>query len=588
MLRRVSTKVRSWSVTLWTRLDTNQQIALSRTHVWVAAVIAAVVGMFMLSVALRMAGPTVHPDEWGSLINGQALLGHSEAPIPTGSFYPVGYGFVTALGALVTGSMSGAYRFSLLTNLGFAVLTAMAAGLLASRAFEASKRMSQFVALLVFVMPGTLVSAMFSWPEIAIRLAYISLVIAVIAVAKRRSLLQIAALSFYAGLLPGLHGRFTLIVPLVLALVVWWFVESLTSRAAVIISFLSTGIGYYMARAVNKYVKSAVYIESYNQENRLLARLFRPWVWPALIRTMVGQSWYLIATTFGLTAVGLLYAVLRLREVRSRKEIAQNPRNVGLLFVVLSTCVVVFTGGLQLLYGNRGDHLIYGRYVEMLAPVLLALSCVALEKKYRESQFVWFLSALSIFVFSIFYVLIDGGDGVKASALRKSIVYPNIVGFDFVRYFFQPMLVTWGIAFCLVAVGFWWLARTKGMMSLLAIMLLLAVGVMYSGHRTMLGRTDKLERSGTSISFALEGSPEVIGYDGGIRNDMAYYYLRYKMHPVKLVREFFSVPNATISPKYNCIYGFGNHAPTQGDWAIVAEEPVLERVLWKRLTAAHC
>jgi hypothetical protein len=69
---------------------------------------------------------------------------------------------------------------------------------------------------------------------------------------------------------------------------------------------------------------------------------------------------------------------------------------------------------------------------------------------------------------------------------------------------------------------------------------------------------------------------------------MAYYYLRYKLHPVKVVREFFSAPNAHISPDYSCVYGFGNKAPSDGEWAIVADEPVLQRVLWKRLTAAHC
>ncbi len=70
-------------------------------------VAAACVLGFIVTIAVRMAGPTVHPDEWGSLINGQVLIGHSEAPIPTGSFYPAGYGLVTGLGALITGSMSG-------------------------------------------------------------------------------------------------------------------------------------------------------------------------------------------------------------------------------------------------------------------------------------------------------------------------------------------------------------------------------------------------------------------------------------------------------------------------------------------------
>ncbi|MEY2711229.1 MAG: hypothetical protein RL487_1012, partial [Actinomycetota bacterium] len=37
----------------------------------------------------------MHPDEWGFLLNGRVIMGHSEAQIPTGSFYPAGFGLVT-------------------------------------------------------------------------------------------------------------------------------------------------------------------------------------------------------------------------------------------------------------------------------------------------------------------------------------------------------------------------------------------------------------------------------------------------------------------------------------------------------------
>ncbi len=588
MVRGMREKVRALFLRLWARLDTTQQFVVSKQLAVIVCVISLAVLAFMVSVAVRMAGPTVHPDEWGSLINGQVLIGHKEATIPTGSFYPAGYGVVTGLGALVTGSMSGSYTFSLIANVLFAIGTALMAGYVARTAFGATKNTGWLVTALVLVMPGTLVSAMFSWPEIAIRLAYMTLVLTVVTVSRNRSTWRVGALGLYVGVLPGLHGRFTLLVPVMGALVLWWIFARVITRFTAAFTLLTTACGYLAARALNHYVKSTVYLESYNQENRLLGRLFRPSVWPALIRTMVGQSWYLVATTFGLAAVGVVYAIVTLKKSGSVRSIVHDAERTGLAFVVVATASVVFTGGLQLLYGNRGDHLIYGRYVEMLAPVLVVLACVGLEKRYRESQFTWFLSAISIFVFAVFYVLIDGGDGVKASAMRKSIVYPNIVGFDFVRYFVHPTFFTLGGVFCLLALLFWFVSRKLGAWSIIAITLLLGIGVVYSGQRTMLSRTDSLEASGQSMSFALSGSPTLIGYDGGIRNDMAYYYLRYKLHPVLLVREFFSAPDAVISQDYKCVYGFGNRAPTDGDWAIVADEPVLQRVLWKRLTAEHC
>lgn len=570
------------------RLGFDRETVIERRHLVVAGFAAVVCFGFIFSVALRMEGPTVHPDEFGFLINGQVLLGHSEASVPTGSFYPAGYGIITGLGALLSGSIAGAYRFSLFFNLGCALLTAWCAGLTARRAFGASVATSRLVSLLVLVMPGTLVSAMFSWPEIAIRLAFLGLVMSVVSVARDTTSTKVVSLGLYIGLLPGLHGRFTLLVPVMFLFFAWWAYEKLISRRIAIVAAGFTVVGYLAARALNRYVKSTVYLESYNQENRLIARLFRPWVWPALLRTMVGQSWYLLATTFGLAGIAIAYAFLAVRRSRSSSAVSRDARLTGLLFVLVSSAAVIFTGGLQLLYGNRGDHLIYGRYVEMLVPILIVVACVSLEKTYREAQFAWFLSGVGIAAIAFIYVIVDGGDGIKGSHSRRSIVYPNIVGIDFLRYFITPMFITFGIAFCVIALLFWYGSRKTGMWSVVAVVCFFAVGTVYSGQRTMLSRTDRLEKTTETIQAVKDSGTALVGYDGGIRNDMAYYYLRYRLHPIKLERHFFSIPNARDFTEYSCMYGFGNKPPSKGQWAIVAEETVLERVLWKRVDAASC
>ena len=570
------------------RLAVDRNMETSALQARVSLLIAAACGLFMLTVALRMAGPTVHPDEFGFLTNGQALIGHTEAPVPTGSFYPAGYGVVTGLGALVTGSIAGAYRFSLLVNVAFAILTAWCAGSIARRAFGASQLTSWLASALVFVMPGTLVSAMFSWPEIAIRLAFLGLVMSVVSVARKMTTTKLLLLGLYIGVLPGLHGRFTLLIPVMWLFFAWWAFEKLVSKKHASLALVFSIGGYVAARALNRYVKSSVYIESYNQENRLLERLFRPSVWPALLRTMVGQSWYLIATTFGLAGIAAVYSFVSVWRSRSSSNVSRDARLTGLLFVFVASFSVIFTGGLQLLYGNRGDHLIYGRYVEMLVPVLVVVACVALEKSYREAQFAWFSTGVGILVIALVYVLVDGGDGIKGSYSRRSIVYPNIVGVDFIRYFITPMFVTFGIAFCVLALMFWFGSRKTGMWSIVVLVAFFAVGTVYSGHNTMLSRTGKLELTTETIKTVRDSGSSLIGYDGGIRNDMAYYYLRYRIHPIKLERHFFSIAGAPNFEQFNCMYGFENKPPTQGQWAVVAKETVLERVLWKRVEARSC
>ena len=549
---------------------------------------AVVCGIFMASVAMRQAGPTVHPDEWGFLSNGQALIGHIEAPIPTGSFYPAGYGLVTGLGALVTGSLPGAYRFALLANVVLAILNGWFAGRLSVRGFGASKLMGRIVSSLVFVLPGTIVTAMFAWPETASRLAFLVFISLVITVAKNRSTMQVVGLGLFTGLMPALHGRFTLLIPVVGLVFLWWGIQRLISRRVALLALFVTAIGYEGSRLLNQFVKRSLYQASYDQESRLLRRLLDPTVWPALLRTMAGQTWYLTATSCGLVGVGIAFAMWRIRSEGGVRTVPADPQRLGLLVLVASSLLVIFTGGLQLLYGARGDHLIYGRYVEILVPALLVVACVGIEKSFVLAQRAWLLTGLFVGALSLLYVLIDGGDGVKGGYSRNDIVFPNIVGTDVVRYLVTPSLVNFGAVFVLAALVLWTVSRRHGTWSVVVLTVALAAGSMYSGSRSILSRTDDLVAVSQTLAKVKDSGTQLVGFDMGVRNDRSYYYLRYKLHPIKIVRFDISGPDAVIPAEYTCVYGMPNKPPTDGQWAIVADEVVLQRVLFQRVGTTQC
>ena len=542
----------------------------------------------MVSVALRQAGPTVHPDEWGFLSNGQVLIGHTEAPIPTGSFYPAGYGLITGLGALLTGSLPGAYRFALLANVVLAILTGWCAGRLAVQSFGASKLMGRIVSSLVFVLPGTIVTAMFAWPETASRLAFLVFISLVITVAKNRPTMQVLGLGLFTGLMPALHGRFTLLIPVIGLVFLWWGIQRLISRRVAVFALFVTAIGYECSRLLNQFVKRSLYGTSYDQETRLLRRLFDPTVWPALLRTMAGQTWYLTATSCGLVGVGIAFAMWRIRSDGGVRTVPADPQRLGLLVLVASSLLVIFTGGLQLLYGNRGDHLIYGRYVEILVPALLVVACVGLEKSFVLAQRAWLLTGIFVGALSLIYVLVDGGDGVKGGYSRNDIVFPNIVGTDVVRYLVSPGLVNFGAVFVLAALVLWTVSRRHGTWSVVVLTVALAAGSMYSGSRSILSRTDDLVAVSQTLAKVKDSGTQLVGFDMGVRNDRSYYYLRYKLHPIKIVRFDISGPDAVIPTEYRCVYGMPNKPPTDGQWVIVADEVVLQRVLFQRVGTAQC
>lgn len=569
-------------------LRENRAEAPNRRVAQIAICVAALVGVFMATVAARLVGPTVHPDEFGFLINGQVLIGREEAAIPTGSFYPAGYGLFTGVGHLLTGTMGGAYTFSLFFNLALSVALAWVAQRLAVQGFGASSQMGWIAAALVFVVPGTAVSAMFSWVETAARLAFLLFVALVLRASRSLSQRDFVVLSIFVGLMPALHGRFTLLIPVVGLFFLWSVWRSHISLRLGSLSVVVMILGYVASYMLNTFVKNSVYTTSYDQEDRLLERLLDPALWPALLRTMVGQSWYLLATTFGLVGVALFFVVSSARQAWRTEKKALTPELQTMLVMMLGTFAVIFTGGLQLLHGNRGDHLIYGRYVEMMVPALLVVACVACERSFMSAQRAVLISAAVGLIVAVLYVLIDQQDGVRDGHVRDTIVFANIVGFDFAKYLVTPGLISFGLLFCFGTLVLWGLLRQTGTAGLVGVIVFFAIGSVYSGHHSILTRTEVLEQSGLSVEYVQSGEAQLVGFDEGVRNDRAYYYMRYLLHPISVEMFDISSPQAQISEDYSCLYGWADRTPTDGEWVVVAEEPALGRVLWQRVGTASC
>lgn len=555
---------------------------------------------FVVLVVVRIYGPTVHPDEFGFLANGQVIIGHDEAKIYTPSFYPAGWGLVTGLGALLTGSIEGSYRTSLVVNLVLVVVLAWAVARLAARGFGASPTAARLAGVLVLVAPGTTVSALYSWPEVATRLGFLGLIALTVFAARRLSVLSVLALCVVAGLLPGLHGRFTLMVPVVCVVVAWWGWKRDVPRTAALAGILTAAVAYFMTYLLNSFVKSTLYPTSIDQENRLLRRLADYSMWFALIRRIAGQGWYLLATSLGIAGVALGWALVRVRGRGESRPLRTDPERIALAVVVSCTAVLLFTGGLQLLHGNRADHLIYGRYVETLVPVLWMLGVVALERATVVARRAWTISLVLTAVIAACHVLVDMGDRVKGGWVRRTLVFPNAVGVDASQYLVQPGIITFTLLFCGVGAVLWWLHRSRGAVAIVVMIAILAAGVVVSGERSVLGRQRIITDSGASLERAVAGGTERIGYDNfgdpsgfsndPVRpgNDRGYYFLRYKLHPIRLDRIDVSSPAARIPAEYRCVYARIEEPPADGEWAPVADEPLLGRVLFMRTGASSC
>lgn len=575
-------------------LHSDTRPAVAPWHLAVILVCALVAGGCSLWVALRQYGPTVHPDEWGFLLNGQVIAGHDEVQVPTGSFYPAGFGVVTGALALLTGSMAGQYRATLIVNFLLCLAVAWLARRVARRVFGLSDRMAWVAAALAFVAPGTVVSSLYSWPETAARVAFLLFVLGFHRVAESRNPRTMLVFGFLVGFMPVLHGRFTLVLPVACAVILWWGARREVSRPVALGSCVLTACAYLAGRQLNGFVKDRLYAQAWGQEGRVMRRLVDPTLWPALARTMTGQSWYLIVTSGGLFVVAMVVVVRNMARTPSR-SVDDAPRRLTILVVGACTVLIVFTGGLQLLHGNRGDHLIYGRYVEILVPALLVLGCHGYEAVPRLARRAWLGSAFLAVVIACAYVVVDGGDGVKGGWVRNTVVYPNIVGLDGIRYLVRPGLVTWGGAIGLLTLCLWWLSRSGRAHAVVALTVALGLSSAWSITRTMPGRTENLESVTVIPEYVRSHGGTVIGFDGQVSNDAVYYYVRYKLHPLDVERFFASGPGRmaqgegeVIPERISCVVGFADRPLTHGQWRIVADEVTVRRVLWQRVGTDHC
>lgn len=549
---------------------------------------SVVAGLFMAVIALRMKAPTIHPDEFGFIFNGQVLIGRDQVEMPTGSFYPAGYGLVTGLGYLVTGSMAGTYTFALLANLVMSVLLALVAHRLAVEAFGASRRMGLVAASMVFVAPATIVSAMFSWAETASRLMFMVFVLMVFRASRDTTRANVVMLSLFIGFMPVLHGRFTLVLAVTGALLMWWWVRRALWMADVSWAMSALVAGYLAAGRVNGFLRDAMYTSSFDQESRLLSRLTDPSTWPSLLRSMLGQGWYMLATTLGLFAVSVGFIAVHSWRTWRRDKRWDDPAVTTMVVLVLSALAVWFTSGLQLMFGDRGDHVVYGRYVEMFIPAFLVVACVGYERMFALSLRLVGLSAVLVLALGAARVFADGGDAVKFGHSRGLYVFPNAVGTDVARYFVDTGLVTFSLFFAAATLLVWLASRWLGPATLVLVVVFVGVGSIHSGERSIIPRTALFERSGESVGFIRATGTEAVGFDKGLSNDRTYYYMRYQLHPIEVVMLDRADPDAEVPPELRCVFGWPDSPPNSGEWSTVASETALGRVLWQRVGTDSC
>jgi hypothetical protein len=353
---------------------------------------------YLLEVGLRLAiswgrdGPTNFADEAGYLINARVLSGGEPGNLGTANFYSGGYSLLLLPAQWLGGDPLSEYRYVLATNALISSLVFPLAYALLTRVFRVPTRMALAAAFLAALYPPLVLTTQFAWAEsllpVLVLAAAVGLAATVAAPARRQAAGWAVACGCCAGSLYTVHPRTAPLVAILLGLLLGLALlrRDLIASAALGVTAAAAVIG--AGERLNHWLGSRSWHHAGDTGavRQVLDNARNPDSLPNVLALGLGQFWYLFIATFGLVVLGVvqgtsaLSAPLALRDGRLSAAASRDSAGAPAvaLFLLAGMIGLLAVVGLFLLPPTRPDHIVYGRYIEILAPALLALGLVRL------------------------------------------------------------------------------------------------------------------------------------------------------------------------------------------------------------------
>ncbi len=561
----------------------------SRWFIAFAYVLAGLLLILLFGALFFKRHPTIGPDEFGYLINGQHLVNHSELPLVEDmrSFYMVGYGFVTALAALIGGSMKAEFTLSLAFNIGFVVLTGMVLNAFAQRHLMVSRAWSRIVAIAACLMPTLAANALFSWSEPLARLGFALVVLLVFEYAKRATIWAGVSLAILMAWMPVVHGRFTLVLPLVaLVLVASGYSKDAHQRIVSAVSVVTLGVTYLLMRAANSWLQSELYPSAGGKEGRIIRKVIDPSNYRGMLRGLFSQVWYVVATSMGIAILGTIIFVIMSREGIKQRSLSQS---VAPIFTLVAMSTMILTSTLQLIEVARPDHLAYGRYPEVVTPVFLVAGFSFLLKGKEFAQRWRWSGCWGIVALFALLMIGSGGDNLRIRIARGEFFeFGNGIGLDAPSYLLAPMGYISITAFFLgLGVAITLLFRYKREAGMALFMVVSLGCTTYTVTKSIVPRRNNathLILDNKIRSMAKNSSDTVIGFSSQHRNVHHFFDYRFQLHPILIKLTNFE---ELIPSEIKCAIT-DKGLPPGPDWAMVDVEESWGLALWKRVGVDSC
>ncbi|MGV3489927.1 MAG: hypothetical protein ACO1OG_01270 [Devosia sp.] len=543
----------------------------SRERIEAAATILATLIVFALCVGLSWFRtlPAITADEIGYLGIARFLAGN-EAPNMAGSaYYYPGYSFLLAPIDWLFRDYAAIYRAAGVLNAAF---TAAAIPLLLQLRRDLSAPDSWLwlpAALVVTVWPTHFTFVfMPGLPENSLRFFFLLFAVMAFSVVRRGSWGTAICLAATAALLALMHPRFIAMGGLAAVFLLHQTIIRRIGIGSFLAALAVIVVGFMVTRELNTIFSEALWGK---RPGNPAAQYFRtifasPEAVFAYARRLAGHAWYQAAASFGLIPLGLVaWGVTVLRKDR--------PDSWPVLVLLAASVALVWAAGAAQLYdATRLDHLIYGRYLDAVTPVLLWSGVLALLTA-RENPVLRY-SALPILVVTLAggaFAARYGNSGGATNLANVSGIWPILgSGKNSIAELFLPAVSISGT----VAIMLYMLASFRSQLALALLVLYATYGVWFI-HRELLKVEPNRQTASLEPAQIYERLPEgqPIYIDASARGG------RHFIHQWVAGRRFTSVnlSDTQLDPGSYVLVGEALVAPPVS--CVVAEMPDNSRLL---------
>lgn len=358
---------------------------------WLVILAPATVLVLRLILGLAGSSPHLFPDEIGYI--GAARSFVTEPPFALGPapfYFPLYSLLISPIFALGL-APSGAFTIVMVVNALLGAATVAVVYVATRRILGASRRSARWAAVIVGVLPGQALFTASIWAENVLPLLVLAWLLSIHAIfermtLRRAALVVVAAMACYAT-----HPRAVVVIGLTIVLGAGLLVSRRrfvdVDPVAAVSVVVGAAVGYLLVRQLVDALLGSLYRPSgvSLQEGSSVDALLDPGSWGATATRLIGEVWYQLVATAGLTAIGVVHIAGRAR--RAIAKAGGGARHGAALFGHLTPLVMLtLVAGLAigaaafLADGERADSYLSGRYVDAAVPLLVAAGVVGLQE----------------------------------------------------------------------------------------------------------------------------------------------------------------------------------------------------------------